>query len=65
MKIEQWWPRLEPATRAWLVANNGDAIPPDTIGELAAAGRSASADQLDDDEIDWIEAVANDEQPGE
>ena len=65
MNIEEWWPKLEPATRDWLVANNGDAIPADTVGELTKAGRSASTDQLGDDEIDWIEAVANDEEPGE
>lgn len=65
MNIEEWWPKLEPATRAWLVANNGDVIPADTIGKLTRAGRSASTDQFGDDEIDWIEAVANDEGPGE
>ena len=46
------------------MANNGDALPADIVGELTKAGRSASADQLGDDEIDWIETVANDEEPG-
>ena len=64
MNIEEWWPKLEPATREWLVANNGDVIPADIIGTLTKAGRSSSTDQFGDDEIDWIEAVANDEEPG-
>lgn len=65
MSIGEWWPNLRPATRDWLQANNGDAIPADIVDELTMAGRSASTDQLADDEIDWIEAVANDERPGE
>ncbi len=65
VNIEEWWPKLEPATREWLVANNGDVIPADTVGELTNAGRSASTEQLGDDEVDWIEAFANDEEPGE
>jgi hypothetical protein len=65
MNIEEWWPKLQPATRAWLGANNGDVIPAETIGELTRAGRPVSTDQLSDDEVDWIEAVANEEEPGE
>ena len=47
------------------MANNGDAIHASIVGELIEAGRSARIDQLGDDEIDWIEAVANDGQPRE
>jgi hypothetical protein len=65
MNIDEWWPRLQPATREWLLANNGDAIPAEIVNELTQAGRSASSDQLADAEIDWIEAVANGEEPGE
>lgn len=65
MNIYEWWPRLQPATQEWLVANNGDVIPADIVGEMVRAGRTASTDQLGDDEIDWIEAVANGEEPGD
>lgn len=65
MNIEEWWLKLEPATREWLVANNGDVIPVDIIGKLTKAGRSTSTAQFGDDEIDWIEAIANDEEPGQ
>ena len=26
MSIEQWWPKLKPSTREWLIDNNGDAL---------------------------------------
>ena len=64
MNIDEWWPKLEPATQEWLMANNGNVIPADIAGELTKAGRSASTYQLADEEIDWIEAVANGEEPG-
>jgi hypothetical protein len=63
MNPEEWWPRLQPATREWLMANNGDVLSADVVSELTAAGRSVATDQLSDDEIDWIEAVANREEP--
>ena len=65
MTIEQWWPKLKPATRAWLIENNGDAIPAELIEEIAAAGGAAdlTGAQLADAAVDWVEAVANDEQP--
>ena len=65
MNIDKWWPKLEPATREWIVANNGDEIPADVVDQLIKAGRSAPTGRLGDDEIDWIEAFANDEEPGE
>jgi hypothetical protein len=65
MNINEWWPNLRPATRDWLLENNGDTIPADVVDELTMGGRSTSTDQLADDEIDWIEAVANGEEPGE
>jgi hypothetical protein len=65
MNIEEWWPNLRPATREWLLANNGDMIRADVVDELTMAGRSTSTDELADDEVDWIEAVANGEEPGE
>lgn len=65
MNIEEWWPKLQPATREWLLANNGAEIAARVAAELIKAGRAASRGQLSDDEIDWIEAFANDEEPGE
>ena len=71
MDIEQWWPKLEPSTRDWLVAHNGEAISPEIVEELRsvganlpAAGSVRTGDSgyvLPDDAIDWIEAVANEE----
>ena len=63
--IEQWWPALTPTTRAWLIDNNGDAIPADLIAEVTAAGGAADLDgpHLSDAAVDWIETVANDESP--
>lgn len=75
MNIEQWWPRLKPATQEWLIANNGDAVPSEMVAEIAAAGGGISSDAwwvgqtgpngffFSDDATDWIEAVANSEEP--
>ena len=74
MDIEQWWPQLTEATRAWLIANNGDAAPEPMADEIVAAGgvlTAGSAEDgdgvaeglyLSDDETDWVEAVANGEE---
>ena len=73
MTIEAWWVRLRPETRTWLIANNGDAVPPLLAAEIAAVGGPATTDAwwvevdgslarcLPDDAVDWIEAAANDE----
>ncbi|WP_226760030.1 hypothetical protein [Arthrobacter sp. SO3] len=75
MRIEQWWPRLKPSTREWLVENNGDAVPPEMIVEITQAGGSVSSDAwwvgesrpsgfyFSDEGVDWIEAVGNGEVP--
>jgi Methyltransferase domain len=75
MAIEVWWPRLQPATRAWLVANNGDAVPAPIVEEIVHAGgpgrsdawwvaQDGSADaRMPDAAIDWIEEIANEETP--
>ncbi|TDP99346.1 hypothetical protein AXZ95_3263 [Leifsonia sp. 115AMFTsu3.1] len=74
MDIEQWWPQLSEATRAWLIANNGDAVPEPMADEIVAAGgvlTAGSAEDgdagsdglyLSDEETDWIETVANGEE---
>lgn len=36
MTIQAWWPRLRPETREWLIANNGDVVPPVVVEEIAA-----------------------------
>lgn len=61
MDIAQWWPKLESSTQKWLVDNNGDTIPPHVIAEIAAAGGPDGG--LSDADVDWVEAVANEETP--
>ena len=73
MSIEAWWPKLQPATREWLMANNGDAVPVAIIDENTAAGGPVRSDAwwatqeastglcMPDEAIDWIEDIANDE----
>lgn len=68
MDIEGWWHTLDPATREALIANNGDALTPEQVEEIANAGRPIEPDAdgeffLTDGEVDWIEAMANDESP--
>jgi len=75
MSIEQWWPKLKPSTREWLVENNGDVVPVDIVAEITDAGGSVASDawwvgesspsgfNFADEAADWIEAVANGEAP--
>ena len=75
MDIEQWWAQLKPSTRAWLIDNNGDAVPAEIVAEITDAGGSVEADAwwvgesgpsgfyFSDEAIDWIEAVGNGETP--
>jgi hypothetical protein len=75
MSIEQWWPRLQPSTRDWLIANNGDAVPGEILDEVVATSGPISSDSwwvgqndstgfhFSDAGSDWIEAVANGEDP--
>ncbi|WP_382310001.1 SRPBCC domain-containing protein [Herbiconiux sp. UC225_62] len=75
MEIEQWWPKLSPATREWLADNNGDAVTPEIVAEIERAagavdptawwfGESdASGFFFSDAGVDWIEAAANGETP--
>ena len=73
MSIEQWWPRLKPSTREWLLENNGDEVPAEVVAEIAEAGGPVASDPwwvgqstpgfyLPDEATDWIEAVANGEE---
>ncbi len=65
MDIEEWWPKLKPSTREWLIENNGDALSADALEEITQAGGTVtvgtSGSYLSDSETDWIEATANDE----
>jgi hypothetical protein len=58
MSIDEWWPKLKPSTREWLIENNGDVLPVDVLSDITDAGGLFS-----EEAIDWIEAVANGEEP--
>jgi len=76
MTIELWWPQLRPETQRWLIANNGDAVTPAIMAEIAAVGGPEASEVwwvheegspgrcMPDEAMDWIEAVANDETGG-
>ena len=62
MTIEEWWPLLGADSQTWLVENNGDDVSEQIAAAINAAGGFATAGSpLTDDEVDWIEATANDE----
>lgn len=71
--MHRWWPQLRPETRAWLIDNNGDTVPADIAREIEQGGGAAdlvesedndvSGVHLSDEAVDWIEAVANGEEP--
>lgn len=75
MNMDVWWPKLKPSTRQWLIENNGVAVPPELVAEISAVGGSVSSDAwwvgesgpsgffISDEAIDWIEEVANGEDP--
>ncbi len=62
MTIDVWWPALESDVRDWLVENNGDTITDRVAAAITLAGGSVTpGTPLTDEQIDWIEATANDE----
>jgi len=69
MEIIEWWPKLDSDAQAWLIAHNGEAVAPDVMRKILAAGGSAreigererDGFFLTDEAVDWIEATANDE----
>jgi hypothetical protein len=74
MKMTTWWPLVGAETRAWLIEHNGETLPPPVVTEIMAvtggstdpewwAGESADRPRLTDGAVDWIEAVANGEEP--
>jgi hypothetical protein len=75
MPLEAWWPLVQPETRDWLIANNGDALSPPVLDDIARVGgplptnawwvgeNGPNGFYLSDAGIDWIETVANGETP--
>jgi hypothetical protein len=75
LDMAQWWRRLTPATREWLIENNGDAVPHHIVAEIVDVGGSIASDtwwsgetdsegfHFSDEAVDWIEAAANSETP--
>ncbi|RFA15595.1 hypothetical protein B7R22_06495 [Subtercola boreus] len=75
MDIAEWWPKLAEDARAWLMANNGDALPSHLVEQITAAGGVVTSDAwwvgesgpngffLSDRATDWIEEAANGEHP--
>ena len=73
MNIDEWWPKLDPGTRDWLIAHNGEAVPEHILGHIEAAGGAVASDSwwigqrgpdgfyLSDEATDWVEAIANGE----
>jgi len=59
--IERWWPQLSASIQEWLIANNGDSLPPSVCHAITAVGGTVQASHLTDSETGWIEALANGE----
>ena len=76
MEIPSWWPLLRSETREWLMANNGDVVPPLIVEEIANVGGPSASDTwwvhdegspgpcMPDAAIDWVEEIANEETDG-
>lgn len=63
MGIEVWWPKIRRESRQWLEDNNGDAVRGDILQEIVRAGGEVNGSYLSDEAVDWVEAVANGEDP--
>lgn len=63
MSIDLWWLKIRQESRQWLVENNGDAVPGDIQLEILRAGGEINGSYLSDEAVDWVEAVANAEDP--
>jgi hypothetical protein len=73
MDIANWWPNLSDETREWLASNNGNAMTPEILAEIVAAGgpelsepawgeqSDPSGTYLPDVAVDWIEEKTNTE----
>lgn len=63
MSIDVWWPKIRRESRQWLMDNNGDAVRGDILEEILRAGGEVNGSYLSDEAVDWVEAVANGEDP--
>lgn len=63
LSIEVWWPKIRPESRQWLLENNGDAVPRDLVQEIVQAAGQITGSYLSDEAVDWVEALANGEDP--
>jgi hypothetical protein len=73
MENIEWWPKLDYHAKEWLIAHNGEAVSPEVLSKIVAAGGSANPSAwwvgesgpdgffLSDEAVDWIEMTANDE----
>lgn len=43
MQFFEWWPELDSETQGWLVAHNGEAVSPEVLAKIVAAGGSATS----------------------
>ena len=58
-----WWPKIRQGSRHWLLENYGDAVPKEIVEEIVRAGGEITGSHLSDEAVDWVEAVANGENP--
>ena len=77
MSIGEWWPKLAPDIREWLIAHNGEPLSTEVAAAIARVGGAFDTDadvglsepsgpfELSEGDVDWIEAVANDEETPE
>ncbi len=64
MSVSQWWFQVDVRARDWLIDNNGDSVPAGIASQIEAVGGIVVVGEpLEDDDVDWIEAVANGEVP--
>jgi hypothetical protein len=69
----EWWPKLDSNAQAWLIAHNGEAVSPEVLSKIVAAGCSLTSTAwrvgesgpdgvyLSEEAVDWIETAANEE----
>ncbi len=73
VEVVEWWPELSSTARAWLTADNGDAISVDILREITGAeapatsnarwisGNTSDGFYFSDRVTDWIEEITNEE----
>jgi len=75
MDMHEWWQGRDEETRDWLIAHNGEPVRADVLESIVASGGVITSAawwvggpapdgfHLSDEATDWIETVANGEQP--